>query len=155
MQSVPITIQVVSSNPTHSEVYSIQHYVIKVFSFSCTICYMIELHIQCMSTCWHNTSIKYVNIKNLSKLKCDKFKIIPGSKSFPKLSSDVVSDDLRFTWTCALTLLIRSDTFGWVVFRWSRNLSKSLSSILCSLHNTWRFLSPCVSFDYVNWNIQR
>jgi len=32
MQSVPITTKVVSSNPTHGEVYSIQHYVIKFFS---------------------------------------------------------------------------------------------------------------------------
>jgi hypothetical protein len=29
MQSVPITSKVVSSNPTHGEVYLIQHYVIK------------------------------------------------------------------------------------------------------------------------------
>ena len=29
MQSVPITTNVVSSNPAHGEVYSIQHYVIK------------------------------------------------------------------------------------------------------------------------------
>ena len=29
MQSVPITINVVSSNPTYGEVYSLQHYVIK------------------------------------------------------------------------------------------------------------------------------
>jgi hypothetical protein len=29
MQSVPITTKVVSSNPTHGEVYSIQQYVIK------------------------------------------------------------------------------------------------------------------------------
>jgi len=32
MQSEPITIKVVSSNPTHEEVYSIQHYVIKLVS---------------------------------------------------------------------------------------------------------------------------
>ena len=32
MQSVPITINVVRSNPTHGEVYSIQHYVIKFVS---------------------------------------------------------------------------------------------------------------------------
>jgi hypothetical protein len=32
MQSVPITTKVVSSNPAHSEVYSIQHYVIKFVS---------------------------------------------------------------------------------------------------------------------------
>ena len=32
MQSVPITIKVVSSNPVHDEVYSIQHYVIKFVS---------------------------------------------------------------------------------------------------------------------------
>ena len=32
MQSVPITTNVVSSNPAHGEVYSIQHYVIKFFS---------------------------------------------------------------------------------------------------------------------------
>ena len=32
MQSVPITINVVSSNPAHGEVYSIQHYVIKFVS---------------------------------------------------------------------------------------------------------------------------
>ena len=32
MQSVPITINVVSSNPVNSEVYSIQHYVIKFVS---------------------------------------------------------------------------------------------------------------------------
>jgi hypothetical protein len=29
VQSVPITTKVVSSNPVHGEVYSIQHYVIK------------------------------------------------------------------------------------------------------------------------------
>ena len=29
VQSVPITTQVVSSNPVHDEVYSMQHYVIK------------------------------------------------------------------------------------------------------------------------------
>ena len=32
MQSVPITTNVLSSNPTHGEVYSIQHYVIKFVS---------------------------------------------------------------------------------------------------------------------------
>ena len=32
MQSVPITTEVVSLNPAHGEVYSIQHYVIKFFS---------------------------------------------------------------------------------------------------------------------------
>ena len=32
MQSVPITTNVVSSNPTHGEVYSIQQYVIKFVS---------------------------------------------------------------------------------------------------------------------------
>jgi hypothetical protein len=31
-QSVPITTKVVSSNPMHGEVYSIQHYVIKYVS---------------------------------------------------------------------------------------------------------------------------
>jgi len=32
MQSVPITINVVNSNPAHDEVYSIQYYVIKFVS---------------------------------------------------------------------------------------------------------------------------
>jgi len=32
MQSMPLTIKVVSSNPTHGEVYLIQHYVIKFVS---------------------------------------------------------------------------------------------------------------------------
>jgi hypothetical protein len=32
LQSVPITTNVVSSNPTHDELYSIQHYVIKFVS---------------------------------------------------------------------------------------------------------------------------
>ena len=32
MQSVPIPIKVVSLNPVHGEVYSIQHYVIKFIS---------------------------------------------------------------------------------------------------------------------------
>ena len=32
VQSVPITIKVVSSNPVHREVYSIEHYVIKFIS---------------------------------------------------------------------------------------------------------------------------
>jgi hypothetical protein len=32
MQSVPITTNVVSSNPVYGEVYSIQHYVIKIVS---------------------------------------------------------------------------------------------------------------------------
>jgi hypothetical protein len=35
MQSVPITTKLVSSNPTHGEVYSIQHYVIKGFLATC------------------------------------------------------------------------------------------------------------------------
>ena len=34
VQSVPITTKVVSSNPFHGEVYSIQHYVIKFVKFS-------------------------------------------------------------------------------------------------------------------------
>ena len=34
VQSVPIATKVVSSNPVHGEVYSIQHYVIKFFSDS-------------------------------------------------------------------------------------------------------------------------
>jgi len=32
MQSVPITTNIVSSNPTNGEVYTIQHYVIKFVS---------------------------------------------------------------------------------------------------------------------------
>jgi hypothetical protein len=32
VQSLPITTKVVSSNPVHGEVYSIQHYVIKFVS---------------------------------------------------------------------------------------------------------------------------
>jgi hypothetical protein len=32
VQSVPVTNKVVSSNPVHGEVYSIQHYVIKLVS---------------------------------------------------------------------------------------------------------------------------
>jgi hypothetical protein len=32
VQSVPITNKTVSSNPAHGEVYSIQHYVIKIIS---------------------------------------------------------------------------------------------------------------------------
>ena len=32
MQSVPITTKVVSSNPAHGEMYSVQHYVIKFVS---------------------------------------------------------------------------------------------------------------------------
>jgi hypothetical protein len=34
VQSVPITTKVVSSNPLHGEVYSVQHYVIKFVSDS-------------------------------------------------------------------------------------------------------------------------
>jgi hypothetical protein len=33
MQSVPITTEVVSSNPVHGEMYSTQHYVIKFVSY--------------------------------------------------------------------------------------------------------------------------
>jgi hypothetical protein len=33
MQSVPITTNVVSSDPAHGEVYSMQHYVIKIVSY--------------------------------------------------------------------------------------------------------------------------
>ena len=32
-QALPITTNVVSSNPIHGEVYSVQHYVIKFFSY--------------------------------------------------------------------------------------------------------------------------
>jgi hypothetical protein len=38
MQSVPIATQVVSSNPTHGEIYSIQHYVIKFVSDLRQVC---------------------------------------------------------------------------------------------------------------------
>ena len=38
MQSVPITTKVVSSNPTHGKVYSIQHYVIKIVSDLQQVC---------------------------------------------------------------------------------------------------------------------
>jgi hypothetical protein len=37
MQSVPITTNVVSSDPAHGEVYSMQHYVIKIVSYGQTI----------------------------------------------------------------------------------------------------------------------
>ena len=38
MESVPITTKVVSSNPDHGEVYSIQHYVIKFVSDLRQVC---------------------------------------------------------------------------------------------------------------------
>jgi len=38
LQSVPITTKVVSSNPTHGDVYSIQHYVIKFVSDLRRVC---------------------------------------------------------------------------------------------------------------------
>ena len=38
VQSVPITIKVVSSNPTHGEMYSIQHYVIKFVGDLLQVC---------------------------------------------------------------------------------------------------------------------
>ena len=38
MQSVPITTKVVSLNPAHGEVYSIQHYVIKIVSDLRQVC---------------------------------------------------------------------------------------------------------------------
>ena len=38
MQSVPINTKVVSSNPTHSEVYPIHHYVIKFVSDLRQVC---------------------------------------------------------------------------------------------------------------------
>ena len=38
LQSVPITTKVVSSNPAHGEVYSIQHYVIKFVSDLQQVC---------------------------------------------------------------------------------------------------------------------
>ena len=42
MQSVPITANVVSSNPIHGEVYSIQHYVIKVVSDLQQVCGFLQ-----------------------------------------------------------------------------------------------------------------
>ena len=38
VQSLPITTNIVSSNPTHGEVYSIQHYVIKFVSELRQVC---------------------------------------------------------------------------------------------------------------------
>ena len=38
VQSVPITIKVVSLNPAHGEMYSIQHYVIKFVSDLLQVC---------------------------------------------------------------------------------------------------------------------
>jgi hypothetical protein len=40
MQSVPIATKVVGSNPAHGEVYSIQHYVIKIVSDLQQICFL-------------------------------------------------------------------------------------------------------------------
>jgi hypothetical protein len=34
VQSVPITTKVLSSNPVHGELYSIQHYVVKFVSYN-------------------------------------------------------------------------------------------------------------------------
>ena len=42
MQSVPITTKAVSSNPTHGEVYSIQHYVIKFVSDLPQVCCFLK-----------------------------------------------------------------------------------------------------------------
>jgi hypothetical protein len=38
VQSVPITTKIVSLNPTHGDVYSIQYYVIKFVSDLCQVC---------------------------------------------------------------------------------------------------------------------
>jgi hypothetical protein len=43
VQSVPITTKVVSSNPVHGEVYSIQHYVIKFLSDLKQICGFLQV----------------------------------------------------------------------------------------------------------------
>ena len=43
MESVPITTKVLSSNPTHGEVYLIQHYVIKFVSDMQEVCSFLRL----------------------------------------------------------------------------------------------------------------
>ena len=43
VQSVPITTKVVSSNPIHSKVYSIQHYVIKFVSDLQQVCGFLQV----------------------------------------------------------------------------------------------------------------
>ena len=45
MQSVPITNKVVSSNPIHVEVYSIQHYVIKFVSDLQQVSGFLRIHL--------------------------------------------------------------------------------------------------------------
>ena len=44
VQSVPITTKVVSSNPIHGEVYSLQHYVIKLVSDLRQVCGFLRVH---------------------------------------------------------------------------------------------------------------
>ena len=43
MQSVPITTNVVSSNPAHGEVYSIQHHVIKIVDDLRQVCGFLQV----------------------------------------------------------------------------------------------------------------
>jgi hypothetical protein len=54
VQSVPITIKVVSSNPTHGEMYSIQHYVIKFHLF---MYYMMAKRNTVVSNHFHSVKI--------------------------------------------------------------------------------------------------
>ena len=44
VQSMPIPSSVVSTNPTHCEVYSIQHYVIKFVSDLRMVCGFLRVH---------------------------------------------------------------------------------------------------------------
>jgi hypothetical protein len=62
VQSVPITTYVVSLNPAHGEVYSIQHYVIKLRSLTCDRSVVLSRY-------WENNIL--MNIKEFPALHVD------------------------------------------------------------------------------------
>ena len=77
VQSVPITTKVVSSNPTHGEVYSIQHYVIKVcqwFSL-CTQASSNKIHCHDITEQLLKVALNIINLTP-KKLK-HRFKMLP------------------------------------------------------------------------------
>ena len=62
MQSVPITINAVSSNPTHVEVYSIQHYVIKFVRDLQQVCGFLSTLFSSNNTDSHNITEILLNV---------------------------------------------------------------------------------------------
>ena len=138
MQSVPITTKVVSLNPTHGEVYSIQHYVINFVSDLCQVSGF--LWVLRFPQPKKLTAI-YHDLKQPVSIMNDCFDIIfylfPSKSSIRRRESDLWWPCIS-CWWCSRNDWSndRSVTKGFYTSRWYIN--QYSSRLLIRLHLQWK-----------------